>query len=301
MADFPQRFLVVRLSSIGDIVHTLPAVAALGEAFPQAEICWAVEACHACLLEGNPFVHRVVKLDTLGWRRNFKFSETVEEVARSLIALREVSFQAAIDFQGLYKSALIAWLSRSRERVGFAENYLREPGVGVFYTEHVTPRACQHVVEMCLALVERLGARRLTPAQWKFPLPRSASDDRYIDQQLALLDAPEFIVLNPGGGWKRKCWAPENYAELIRRLKTELPCKFLFTGSPGEEDLIRAILQAARAERAKYIPSTLIQLIAVARRARLFGGGDTGPTHLAAAVGTPLVAIYDASDPLNTP
>ncbi len=301
MPELEQRFLVVRLSSVGDIVHTLPAVAALGEAFPGAQIHWAIETRHAALIEGNPYVHRAVKLDTLGWRERFKFAETIEEAVRSLLALREVTFNAAIDFQGLYKSGLIAWVSRSRERVGFAENWLREPTVGIFYTEHVAPRGRRHIIEMNLALVERLGARPPASGGWKFPLPRTEPDDRYVDEQLAALGAGEFVILNPGGGWKSKRWAPENYAELIRRLGPDLSWKIVLTGSRQEEDLIQTILERAEASQARYIPSTLVQLIALARRARLFVGGDTGPLHLAAAVGTPIVAIYDATDRLNTP
>jgi lipopolysaccharide heptosyltransferase I len=294
------RFLVIRLSSIGDIVHALPAVAALGEAIPRAEIHWVIETRHAALVEGNPFVHRVVKLDTLGWRQQFKFAETAEDVVRGIVALREVSFDAAIDFQGLYKSGLIAWLSRSRERVGFAERWLREPATGVLYTERVAPRGCRHIIEMNLALVERLGVRPPGPERWQFPLPRTDSDDRYVDRQLASLGVSEFIVINAGGGWKSKCWAPENYAELIRRFEAECSWPVLMTGSAQEEGMIRGILERAASRRARYLPSTLVQLIALARRAKLFVGGDTGPVHLAAAVGTPLVALYGAADPVNT-
>src|SRR5215831_7138763 len=131
------RFLIVRLSSIGDIVHALPAVAALGEAFPQAEMGWAVEKRHAGLLDENPFVHRVIALDTLGWRSRLASARTVAEVARGVGALREFRFDAAIDFQGLIKSGFIGWLSRSRVRLGFAEEWLREPAARFFYTQRV--------------------------------------------------------------------------------------------------------------------------------------------------------------------
>lgn len=298
MAEHRQRFLVIRLSSIGDIVHALPAVAALGETFPGAEIHWAVETRYAVLLEGNPYVSRVVKLDTRGRRRKLTAPRTVEELVRSLMALGEFAYDAAVDFQGLLKSALIARLSRSPLRLGFRDHWLRELPAGVFYTERVAPRERAHVIEMNLALVERLGARA---SRWGFPLPRSSADDGYVERQLSSLGAQDFIVVSPGGGWKAKCWAPENYAELIRRLAIELPCKVLLTGSREEEDLIRGILQGAESRHASYLPATIIQFIALVRRARLFVGGDSGPLHLAAAVGTPIVAIYGAQDLLNTP
>ncbi|HEV2177708.1 MAG TPA: lipopolysaccharide heptosyltransferase I [Terriglobia bacterium] len=291
------RFLLIRLSSIGDIVHALPAVAALGDAFPEAEITWVVEERFAGLLEGNPFVRQLVRIDTLSWRGRWTSIATMRQAARSLRELRERTFDAAIDFQGLLKSALIAWLSRSRERVGLQRRWLREPAAGAFYTERVTAWGRRHAIEENLALVEHFGAPPTPPARWKFPLPRTAADDCVVSERLASLDAADCVIVNPGGGWATKRWAPENYAELIRTLETEVPWRILLTGSPPEEALIQDVLRRSESKRAVYFPSTLVQFIALARRARLFVGGDTGPLHLAAAVGTPIVGIYGPTDP----
>ena len=297
MSEFKQRFLVIRLSSIGDIVHTLPAVAALGEALPHAEIHWVVETRHAALLVGNPFIRRVVRLDTLGWRKKLASLQTLRSIVRGVSALREVEYEVAIDFQGLYKSALVAWLSRSRQRLGFAEGWLREPAAAMWYTERVVPHGRQHVIQMNLALVEHVAGHPLAPGRWQFPLPRTDADDRFVEEQLAALGARDFIVMNPGGGWTSKRWAPENYAELIDRLEGEFPGEILLTGSPGEESLIGDIIRNSRSGRAKHFVATIIQFISLVRRARLFLSGDTGPLHLAAAVGTPIVAIYGPTDP----
>lgn len=275
MPDSSPRFLVIRLSSIGDIVHALPAVAALGETFPQAEIHWVVETRHAGLLEGNPFVHRLVRLDTLGWRRKLASLHTIESIVRGVAALRQVKYDAAVDLQGLYKSALIAWLSRSRARLGLAENWLREPAAGVLYTERVAPRASSHVIEMNLALVERLGVRPVARERWQFPLPCNKVDDQYVAQVLAFSSSDDFLVINPGGGWKTKCWASENYADLIRLLAGELSGNFFLTGSTEEEPLIREIIQKAGSTRVKHFPSTITQFIALVRRAKLFLGGKS--------------------------
>jgi lipopolysaccharide heptosyltransferase I len=291
------HFLVIRLSSIGDIVHTLPAVAALGETFPGAGIDWAIEPRYAPLLQGNPFVKRVLAFDTLGWRRRLASAVTLEEVARSVFELRELPFDAVIDFQGLVKSALIARLSRARERIGFSEYGLREPLAAAFYTERVPIREGVHVVEESLALVERLGATMPSRERWRFPLPQRAEDDEFVEHQLSRLEAQEFMIINPGGGWTAKRWAPGNYVELIQRLERVLPWRILVTGSPEEEPLMEEIVARARPSRAILFRSTLMQFIALARRAKLFVGGDTGPLHLAAAVGTPIVAIYGPTDP----
>ena len=301
MSDSNPHFLVIRLSSIGDIVHALPAVAALGDAFPGAKIDWLIEQRHAPLLNGNPYVHRVLKLDTASWRKELFSAATLEQIAGTGKALREDAFDAAIDFQGLLKSAFLARLSRSRLRLGFSEYWLREPLAGIFYSDHVSPHGRRHVIEMNLSLVERLGVRPPPPEEWKFPLPQNDADDREVENRLGALGAGEFIVLNPGGGWKSKCWPPENYAELVRRIEREIPAKFLLTGSPDEEPLVNDILRGASSPHASYFPSTILQLIALARRAMLFVGGDTGPVHLAEAAGAPVVEIFSSSEPVNTP
>jgi lipopolysaccharide heptosyltransferase I len=288
------RFLVIRLSSIGDIVHALPAVAALGQSFPKAEIHWLIENRYASLLTGNPYVHRIITLDTLSWRGSLPPASILKEMVRTLMELRGRDYEAAVDFQGLWKSAVIALLSGAKERVGLAEPWMREPSAAVLYTDRVSAAGRQHAVEESLALVEYLGAR---VGLWQFPLPHTPEADQYVDGQLARLEARDFMLINPGGGWKAKRWAPENYALLLRHLESRFPGKILLTGSPEENELISGILDSAGTKRAVYFPSSVVQFIALARRAKLFLGGDTGPLHLAAAVGTPLVAIHGPTNP----
>jgi len=285
---------VVRLSSIGDIVHALPAVAALGQSFPQAVIHWLIESRYASLLAGNPYVHRIIALDTLSWRGRLPPASVVEEIVRTLVGLRGGAYEVAVDFQGLWKSALIALMSGAKQRVGLAGRWLREPNAAVLYTERVSAEGRQHVVEESLALVEYLGAR---VGLWQFPLPQTSEADHYVDEQLARLEARDFMLINPGAGWKSKRWAPENYALLLRHLESHFSGHVLLTGSAEENELISGILGSAGTKRAAYFPATVVQFIALARRAKLFLGGDTGPLHLAAAVGTPLVAIHGPTDP----
>jgi lipopolysaccharide heptosyltransferase I len=292
--DSQSRFLVIRLSSIGDIVHALPAVAALGQSFPRAEVHWLIEKRYAPLLAGNPFVHRIITLDTLSWRGSFPPLSVLKEMLKTLQVLRASAYEAAVDFQGLWKSAIIALLAGAKGRVGLAEPWMKEPSAAVLYTERVSAAGRQHVVEECLALVEHLGAR---VGLWQFPLPQTPEVDQYVDDQLARLEARDFMIINPGGGWKAKRWAPENYALLLRQLAARFSSTLLLTGSPHENDLISGILKSAGTKRAFYFPSSVVQFVALVRRAKLFLGGDTGPLHLAAAVGTPLVAIHGPTDP----
>jgi len=290
------RILVIRLSSIGDIVHALPAVAALGESLPEAEIAWAVESRFAELLAGNPFVRRVLPLDTLGWRARWRSAAAPEDVVGGLAALRRFRPDVAIDFQGLVKSAALAWLSHAPRRLGFGGRWRREKPAGLLYTERVEVPGREHVVEENLALVERLGARPVARECWQFPLPRDVEAQSEIERRLGELGAESFIVINPGGGWTSKRWPPQQYAALIRALAEDFAV--LVTGSPGEASWIREIVDsAATVGRAVYFPSTLLEFIALVRRARLLVGGDTGPLHLAAALGTPVVAIYGPTNP----
>lgn len=298
MPESPQRFLVIRLSSIGDIVHTLPAVAALGRAHPQAEIHWAVEERFAELVAVNPFVSRVIKLDTLGWRKSPSSPGTMAEIMQGFGALRECAYDAVIDFQGLIKSAILARLAHSQKRIGLAPQWLREPLASVLYNHRVKPHGCTHVIEINLALVEPLGAHA---SQWEFPLPDNPQDRQAVQEQLQALGTGEFIIVNFGGGWKSKRWAPENYAELISRLAGHTPFDILVTGSPQEKETAREIITRANVPRAKWFPSSLLQFIALARKAKLLIGGDTGPLHLAVAVRTPIVAIFNSNDTRNTP
>lgn len=298
MPESRPRFLVIRLSSIGDIVHTLPAVAALGRAQPEAQIHWVIENRYAELLEGNPFVRHVITLDTLGWRKNLASSITMTQIMQSLDALRKFHYDAVIDFQGLIKSAILARLSHSPKRVGLARQWLREPLAATFYTHHVSPQNCTHVVEINLSLVESLGVRS---TKWEFPLPDNFEYRAAVQEQLRKLGTTDYVIVNPGGGWKSKRWSPVNYAEVVAHLSGRVPFDILVTGSPGERGLAEEILTRANVPNAKWFPSSLLEFIALARGAKLLIGGDTGPLHLAAAVGTPLVAIFDSSDPRNTP
>jgi lipopolysaccharide heptosyltransferase I len=298
MPEIDQRFLVIRLSSIGDIVHTLPAVAELGRSFPRAEIHWLVEKRYAPLLAGNTFVRRVIEVDTLGWRKRPFMRRQTTSLREAWKAIREPRYGTTIDFQGLIKTGFLSFATGAPRRLAFGREWLREPAAGMFYTDRALAAGRRHIIELNLALVEHLGTKL---GAWEFPLPSNPLDERAVSERIEASGIRDFILISPGGGWKSKCWPPESYADLIGRLEKEYQSDVLLSGSPSEEGLITTILDETAAKRARYFPSTLVQYIALARKARLFIGGDTGPLHLAAAVSTPVVAIFDANDPLNTP
>src|SRR4029077_11100728 len=198
------RFLLVRLSSLGDVVHALPAASALRDAFPEARIDWVIDARWQRLLEGNPDINEVITFDR-------KQAGALSSLIRRL---RAAQYTCAVDFQGLYKSALLAFASGAPRRIGFQSGYAREGLAASFYTERLNPRGA-HKVEHNLALVERAGARVSKP---RFPLDIRPEDRDRVSRELAAHKLNEYFVLNPGGGWRSKCWPAERYGELHHRL-----------------------------------------------------------------------------------
>jgi lipopolysaccharide heptosyltransferase I len=283
MAD--ERFLVVRLGSLGDIVHTLPAAGALRESFPGARIDWVVETRWQALLNGNPDLDKVIPLDRASWR-------SIRECVRELRAAR---YTCAIDFQGLYKSAALALFSGASRRVGFDRAHAREGGAAMFYNKRVAPPA-GHIIEQNLALVCALGARATTP---RFPLHVTPKAEAEVEQLLSGQGLKEFYVISPGGGWPGKCWPAEQYGHLHRRLAEKYRWRGVVNYGPGERKLAEAVRLVAGEPEPVLLSLELPQLVALLRRAKFVVAGDTGPLHLASALGTPVVGLYGPTDPVR--
>jgi lipopolysaccharide heptosyltransferase I len=278
MAD--ERFLIIRLGSLGDLVHTLPAVAALRDAFPAACIDWVVERKWAALLHGSPDINEVIPLE-----RNWRGS--------TLRRLRTARYTCALDFQGLYKSGLLAFLSGARQRLGFSRGFARESGAAFFYTQRVSPPA-RHVVEQNRALAEMAGGRRRA---CRFALRVPAEIQADVDRRLAAAGLLEFFVVSPGGGWRSKSWPAERYGELCRELARGHGWHGVVNFGPGERDLVETVCRAAAAEQPIKFETDIPRLMALLGRAKIVVAGDTGPLHLAVALGTPVVGLYGPTDP----
>ncbi|HKD63088.1 MAG TPA: glycosyltransferase family 9 protein [Candidatus Acidoferrales bacterium] len=282
-ARCPHRFLLVRLSSLGDVVHAVPAASGLRDAFPEAQIDWVIDARWQRLLEGNPDLNEVIVYDR---RKSGGLSSSIRK-------LRAARYTCAIDFQGLYKSALLALASGAPRRIGFQSSYAREGLVSMLYTDHVNPRG-PHKVDHNRTLVERAGAHLAAP---RFPLAIRPEDDELVVRELQSRSITDFYVLNPGGGWVSKCWPAERYGELHRQLATRHGWRGVVTVGPGEENLARDLIRAAGDSAPVAIPLALGPLMALLRRAKLIVSGDTGPLHLASALGTPVVGLFGPTDP----
>jgi heptosyltransferase I len=292
--------LVVRLSAMGDIIHTLPAVAALRQAFPHATLGWLVEERWAELLctlryprsgrrsPQRPLADRVHAVNTAEWRRRpFSFN-TWQQMAVGLSQLRGVQYDAVIDFQGAIRSALLSrW---SGAPIVYGNVQPRENAASMFYTRKILTNGT-HVVEQALALAAAVVPSAMVESQVEFPLDADA------ESKIASLtaDVKDFVILNPGAGWGAKRWPTERYGQVAKELAKDGLCSLVNYG-PGEEELAAAV-EAAGEGGARKISCSVSELIALTRRARLLVGGDTGPMHLAAALKIPVVAIFGPTNP----
>jgi heptosyltransferase I len=297
----PESVLVVRLGAMGDVLHTLAAVSDLRSAFPQIRIGWLIENRWAELLcarntpfsgqrsPQRPLADFVHVVDTKRWRKSIFSRETRREFGQALREVRDQHYEVAADFQGAMKSAFLARSVRAKAVVGFS--YPREFPASIFYTNRVKAQGA-HVIDQYHSLAEAVAGRSL--ANCEAMLPRDEEAEARIAKKVAGL-GHDFAIINPGAGWGSKQWPPERYGEVARALAL---CGLtpLINFGPGEHELALSV-QAASNGVSQPISCSISELIALTRRARLFIGGDTGPLHLAAALGVPVVAIFGPTDP----
>jgi lipopolysaccharide heptosyltransferase I len=285
-----QRILIVRLGAIGDVVHTLPALACLRRALPQAHLAWAVERGSAAkLLAGNPCLDDLIELDLRGWRKRLSKAETISAIRAGVSGLRKQKFDLSLDFQGLLKSAMVPWLARIPRRIGFAKEALRERMSYHLLTESVPADDDDHIIKKNLRLVEHLGHD--VSGEYDFPIAIDVEDERFADEQMDRCGGA-LAILNPGGGWPTKLWHTLELATIADRLWKVYGIRSAVTYGPGELSRAQAVVAQTRTGAAFPLASTLKQFWALAKRAKLFLGGDTGPMHLAAAARTPIVALF---------
>ena len=286
---------------MGDIIHSLPAVASLRASFPDATIGWVVEDRWSALLSTaaartgprgpeKPLLDNVHVVNTRAWRAALLSSATWREVRGTIRELRAAHYDLSIDIQGAIKSAVLGRFARPRRRIGFAQPW--ESMATMFY-DHPVQATGTHIVDRNVSLAVAAGAT-LTAAEM-FPIALDPSAERWAAQLLQERGLKKFAILNPGAGWGSKCWPARSFGELARKL-SEIGIVSLINFGPGEEQLASDVEQASGGTAQRF-DGSLSELIALTRRAALFVGGDTGPLHLAVALNTPSVALFGPTDP----
>jgi heptosyltransferase I len=274
------RILIVKLGALGDVVHAIPVAAALRRAFPSARIDWLVNAKHRAILDLVPVIDRRLVMND----------------ARMVAAIRELRgnpYDVAIDLQGLIKSAALARASGAPRVIGFTSRYAREKLASWFYTEahdpggggmyHVDER---HVIYTNLGVLETLGIRAGAP---EFPIDHV---DSAVAAGVAARTGGRYAILNPGAAWPNKRWLPARFAAIAAELHSRHALQSVVAWGPGEESLAREVAASSSGAALVSPETTIADLVALARGASLYVSGDTGPAHIAAAVGTPIVGIY---------
>jgi heptosyltransferase-1 len=284
------RVLLVRLGALGDLVHALPFAAALRTAHPDARIDWLVDARYRALVDLVPIVNERLSLNTRALTGPASLPAVIGR-------LRLARYDIAFDAQGLIKSALLARASGAGRVIGFARAALREPAARVFYTDSIDPAPATHVIEKTMSLLRAVGIEP-SGVRWQFPLQgRPSPVPACTREVLGIERGAPFVLINPGAAWPNKRWPAERFAALAREVQARHHLKSAVLWGPGEETLAAQIARASAGAAEMAPATTLSDALALAQEARLLVSGDTGPTHLAAAAGTPVVGLYGPTDP----
>jgi heptosyltransferase I len=276
-----KRLLVVRLGSLGDLVHTLPAVSAIHRTYPAVEIHWLVDAPHRDFLSLVPVLTSVVVLR----------DRTAGAWLAARGELRALDLDVALDFQGLLKSAALARLSGARRVIGFTRRAAREGMAAPFYSERVDAETGHHVIEKNLALAGALG---VTSDTLEFPLASVASAAA---DAIRASGVTSYALINPGAAWPNKRWPPASFGQIARLLRDRHGLPSIVLWGPGERSLADDIVTSSGGAAQAAPETTIRDLVALARHARLILSGDTGPLHIAAAVGVPAVGVFGPTNP----
>jgi heptosyltransferase-1 len=281
MAD--ERFLIVRLSSLGDIILTLPMLAALRHTFCRSHIAWVVNARWKPLLEGNSDLNDIITLPNSSVSAFFGCGKR----------LRENNYTCVIDAQGLYKSALLSKFAQVKQRIGYSFSAAREGGASFFYTQRVKPIK-KHIVDMNLELAAAAGA---TIEQARFPMTIPSDAQSSVNQFLSSMKISRYAVLSPGGGWLSKLWPPDRYGELALKLWETHGLRIIINCGPGESALAEIVAATASSALPIIVQYKIPEMMALLFGAELVVAGDSGPLHLANALGTPVVGLYGPTSP----
>ncbi|CAN5636086.1 lipopolysaccharide heptosyltransferase I [soil metagenome] len=289
------KILIVKLSSIGDVVHTLPALAAIRRALPEAEISWVVETSAAEVLRHNRFLSHLIEIDTKALRREKRLGEIMSAAREQLRELRTLTFDVTLDFQGLLKSSTIAKLTKSKKIYGFSKQNLREPASRFLLTDKIKVERKSHIIVKNLKLAEQALNISVPASDFEFPI---FTDEKHKSEAGKIIEqtGENFAILNPAGGWVTKLWHAEKFGALADRLWEQNGLTSVITTAPNEINLAEKVLQNSKSGKVLLVQLTLKGFYELAKKTKIYIGGDTAPTHLAVAANAPVVGIFGPTE-----
>lgn len=289
------RILFIKLSSIGDIVHALPSLAAARRHLPNEHIAWAVDSRYAEILRGNELIDEIFELDTRSFSRGKKIEDILLGLTSQLARIRRGNFDISIDLQGLWKSAVVGRCIGAKKRWGLNKEDLREPSSRLLFTDTAAFQGDTNVILKNLALTGEALGFNANEAEIAFPI---FTTQIHLDEANSIRNevGEHFALLNPGGGWPTKLWPAENFGRLASLLREELGLASVITTGPGEDELSEKALAADPTRTAVSARPSLKGFYELSKRAAVYVGGDTGPTHIAAAAGTPVVGLFGPTE-----
>ncbi|MGI8543988.1 MAG: lipopolysaccharide heptosyltransferase I [Aridibacter sp.] len=296
------RILIVKLSSIGDVIHTLPTLAAIKKSLPDAEISWVVENRSAEILRNNPLLDELIEIDTKALRSKNLFGGKLKSAQKQFKNLRENKFDLTIDFQGLLKSASMAKISKAKKRYGFSKQNLREPASRIFLSKTIDVEPRQNIIYKNIELAEKSLQHFLNDKNFKldkenpeFPV---ATDEIHKQEAEKIIEqtGENFAILNPAAGWVTKLWHAEKYGELADKLWNEQKIVSIISTAPNETDLAKKVLKNSTSGKTFSAQPSLKGFFELAKQAKIYIGGDTSPTFLAVAGKCPVVGIFGPTE-----
>jgi len=289
------KILLVKLSSIGDVVHSLPALAAIRRALPDAEISWAVERSAAEILRGNKLINNLIEIDTHSLRSGKRIEEILAGAGRQLRELRRFKFDAVLDLQGLLKSAAVAKLAKAKRSYGFSKQNLREPASRFLLTNTIEVEQNSHIIVKNLTLAEKVLKIPVPANNFEFPI-FTGENHREEAEKIVEKSGENFAILNPAGGWTTKLWHAENFGALADGLWEENNLTSVVTTAPNEIELAQKVLQNSKSGKVLLAQPSLKGFYELAKKTKIYIGGDTAPTHLAVAAKAPIVGIFGPTE-----
>lgn len=283
------KILIIKPSSLGDVIHSLPFLKAIRDTFQDIHIEWVITKNLKEILEGHPLVNKLIIFDKDSWKSLKHLPKTIKEAAELIKTLRAEYYDMVIDLQGLLRSGFITFLAPSSLKIGF--KHARE-GSRLFYNKKVSVNGALHAVDKCLEVAKVVGAKI---EKVEFPLYIDDLARKKIKNLIG--DISEYIVIIPSARWETKKWPPENFGTLISKLP--VPC--VITGSNADKQTIQHVMASSRGKGINLCGKTSMkELIALIAGAKAVVNNDSGPMHIGAALGVPVIALFGPTDPKKT-